>query len=339
MGKIKDIIEMEKQNMPDYQFKFLYHRVMPGFIFVLGGAIISLGLGIGLYFITYSEFIPFIPLIIWGIATIILLILFVIYGKKYSLMLIEDKSKEFEKVYKLVDYDKAIIKLEKNKIIVDDKLYLGKDMYFFKELNIFFFSKTLSGAYYFRFEIYNRNNKQLIGTLDLDEYLCTFFSKNLYLIRNYELLELFIIDKTRFLKYLYKYNDVHKMYKKYLKDNSIGFNQEIELRKFFDFLIFDYGFKFSKVNLGNMTDDEGKLIFYGPLVCYSFSNENICINFMYLFQRQDWYIRITKELSDDQIYIRKGQKVEEKYCYNFGLLAAVIKSDIVQNNEIFGNPI
>ena len=32
---------------------------------------------------------------------------------------------------------------------------------------------------------------------------------------------------------------------------------------------------------------------------------------MYLFQRQDWYIRITKELSDDQIYIRKGQKVEE----------------------------
>ena len=47
MEKIKDIIAMEKQNMPDYQFKFLYHRVMPGFIFVLGGAIISLGLGSG----------------------------------------------------------------------------------------------------------------------------------------------------------------------------------------------------------------------------------------------------------------------------------------------------
>ena len=61
MGKIKDIIEMEKQNMPDYQFKFLYHRVMPGFIFVLGGGIITLALGIGLYFITYSKFIPFIP--------------------------------------------------------------------------------------------------------------------------------------------------------------------------------------------------------------------------------------------------------------------------------------
>ena len=36
-------------------------------------------------------------------------------------------------------------------------------------------------------------------------------------------------------------------------------------------------------------------------------------------------------------YIRKGQKVEEKYCYNFSLLAAVIKSEIVQNNEIFQN--
>ena len=55
MGKIKEIIEIEKQNMPDYQFNFLYHRVMPGFIFVLGGAIVVLGLGIGLYFITNFQ--------------------------------------------------------------------------------------------------------------------------------------------------------------------------------------------------------------------------------------------------------------------------------------------
>ena len=339
MGKIKEIIDIEKQNMPDYQFNFLYHRVMPGFIFVLGGAIVVLGLGIGLYFITYSQFVPFIPLIFWAITTIVLLILFVIHGKKISMRLLEDKSKEFEKKYNLVDYDKAINKLEKKKLIIGDKLYVGKYAYFFKDLNIFFFSKTLSGAYYFRLEIYNRNNKEFMGTLDIDKYLCTYFSRNLYLIRNYELFELFINNKTSFLKYLYKYNDIHKMYKNYLKDNSIGFNQEVELRKFFEFLIFDYGFKFSKVNLGNLIDDEGKLIFYGPLVCYSFSNENICINFMYLFQRQDWYIRITKKLSDDQIYIRKGQKVEEQYCYNFGLLAAVIKSDITQNKEIFGNPI
>ena len=63
---------------------------------------------------------------------------------------------------------------------------------------------------------------------------------------------------------------------------EISFDRAKERERFsFPFLIFDYGFNFSKVNLGNMTDDEGKLIFYGPLVCYSFSNENICINFMY----------------------------------------------------------
>ena len=339
MGKIKDIINIEKQNMPDYQFKFLYHRVMPGFIFVLGGAIIVLGLGVALYFLTYSEFIPFIPLILWGIATIVLLILFVIYGRKYSLMLIEDRTKEFEKEYKLVDYDKAIAKLEKNKLIIDDKLCIDNNMYSFKELNILFFCKTLSGAYYFRFEIYNRKNIQLIATLDLDKYLCTYFSKNLYLIRNHELFELFINDKAKFLNYLYKYNDVNKMYKKYLKDNSFNYNQKMRIQKKFGFLINDYGFKFDETNLGNLIDDDGELVFYGPLICYYFYNENICLNFMYLVQRQDWYISITKKVSNDQIYISKGYKVEEQYCYNFGLLAAVIKSDIIENNEIFGNPI
>lgn len=38
--KIKDIKEtlaFEKANMPEYQYRFLCKRVMPGFFFVLGG--------------------------------------------------------------------------------------------------------------------------------------------------------------------------------------------------------------------------------------------------------------------------------------------------------------
>ena len=122
-------------------------------------------------------------------------------------------------------------------------------------------------------------------------------------------------------------------------NKKIGCDETRRVMKYFSFLVKDYDFKFDKIALGDMRDENGKLWFYGPFNCYSFYNDNLCINLMNLVQRQDWYIRITKELSDDQIYIRKGQKVEEKYCYNFGLLAAVIKSDIVQNNEIFGNPI
>ena len=39
MGKLKDILQEEKKNMPEYQYNFLYKKVMPGLIFVLGGAV------------------------------------------------------------------------------------------------------------------------------------------------------------------------------------------------------------------------------------------------------------------------------------------------------------
>ena len=60
---------------------------------------------------------------------------------------------------------------------------------------------------------------------------------------------------------------------------------------------------------------------------------------MNLVQRQDWYITITKEFSNNQTYISKGQQIDSKYYYNWELLASVIKNDIEENNEIFGNSI
>lgn len=226
MGKFKEIIDIEKKNLPEYQYNFLYHRVMPGFIFILGGAIVALGLGSALYFIFHSELIFFIPLILWGIATIVLLILFVIYNRKYSIMLIDDKAKELDKIYKLVDYDTAITKLKENKTIIDDTIFVGKSIYSFKDVNMFFFAKTLSGVYYFRIYIYNKNDNQFITYLELDKNLLSYFYNNLHLISNYELFELFVTDKKRFLKYLYKYNDINKMHIKYLKESSLSFDQE-----------------------------------------------------------------------------------------------------------------
>ena len=60
---------------------------------------------------------------------------------------------------------------------------------------------------------------------------------------------------------------------------------------------------------------------------------------MNLVQRRDWYITITKELSNDQTYIRKGQKIGNEYEYNWELLASVIKNDIENNGKVFGNSI
>lgn len=38
MGKFKEIVKFEKENMPSYQYDFLYKRLLPGMIYVVGGA-------------------------------------------------------------------------------------------------------------------------------------------------------------------------------------------------------------------------------------------------------------------------------------------------------------
>lgn len=122
-------------------------------------------------------------------------------------------------------------------------------------------------------------------------------------------------------------------------NKKITCDETYSIMEHFSFLVKEYNFKFDKIALGDMRDENGKLWFYGPFNCYSFYNENVCINFMNLVQRRDWYITITKELSNDQTYIRKGQKIGNEYEYNWKLLASVIKNDIENNGKVFGNSI
>lgn len=142
-----------------------------------------------------------------------------------------------------------------------------------------------------------------------------------------------LLDKTLWEEGFDTYVWVENINKKITCDETYS------IMEHFSFLVKEYNFKFDKIALGDMRDENGKLWFYGPFNCYSFYNENVCINFMNLVQRQDWYITITKELSNDQTYIRKGQKIGNEYEYNWELLASVIKNDIKQFKTIFGNSI
>ena len=142
-----------------------------------------------------------------------------------------------------------------------------------------------------------------------------------------------LLDKTLWEEGFDTYVWVENINKKITCDETYS------IMEHFSFLVKEYNFKFDKIALGDMRDENGKLWFYGPFNCYSFYNENVCINFMNLVQRQDWYITITKELSNDQIYIRKGQKIGDEYEYNWELLASVIKNDIENNGKVFGNSI
>lgn len=118
--------------------------------------------------------------------------------------------------------------------------------------------------------------------------------------------------------------------------NEICCDEEKRLMKYFSFLLTEYQFKFDKLELGDMVDENGKLWFYGPYNCYYFYNDKVCINFMNLVQRQDWNVYITHEVFSDQNLIKKGEAVPGELCYNWLLLASVIKEELVKNNSIFG---
>ncbi len=225
MGKLKQIIEFEKENMPKYQFNFLYKRVFPGFIFILGGAILCIVLYSVIHSATGNEVIPFIILGVWLVATFVLLTLFVIYGKKISSRLLEDKTAEFEKKYELIDCSQALENLAQKNIIVDNKLVINNDETAFEDYlssgqqipldncNLFFQCQTYGGAYFFLLGFLNKQDNELISGRELDGDLCSFFAKKTSMFLNKKLFELFLNDKRAFLKLLYKYNNPEKMIK------------------------------------------------------------------------------------------------------------------------------
>ena len=114
---------------------------------------------------------------------------------------------------------------------------------------------------------------------------------------------------------------------------------EIGIREQFQFLFDDYGFSFDKVDLGNLVDKNGKVIFYGPLIAYQIYNENLCINIVNLVQRGDYDIYITEKASDDQLYIFDGIHLPSNLAYDLPLFASHVKSELLKRKTIFGKSI
>ncbi len=120
------------------------------------------------------------------------------------------------------------------------------------------------------------------------------------------------------------------------QSNEICCDEEKNLMKHFAFLLTEYNFKFDKLELGDLVDENGKRWFYGPYNCYYFYNDQVCINFMNLVQKQDWNVYITNEVLSDQNLIKKGKEVPGGLCYNWPLFAVSIKEELATSNSILG---
>ena len=111
---------------------------------------------------------------------------------------------------------------------------------------------------------------------------------------------------------------------------------EERLLSLFDFLLNTYGFSYSKEELGNAVDKNGKFIFYGPLNAYQFYNENLCINILHLVQRDDYNVYITDKKSTDQVFIINGIEIPSELAYNLPLLAKEIEESILNYGTLYG---
>lgn len=114
---------------------------------------------------------------------------------------------------------------------------------------------------------------------------------------------------------------------------------EQRIKELFRFMFDDYGFSFSKVDLGNLVNKNGKLIFYGPLNAYQIYNDNLCMNIVNLVQRGDYDIYITDKPSTDQHYIFDGVRLPSRFAYDLPLLASEIKTELSNSKTIFGETI
>lgn len=90
---------------------------------------------------------------------------------------------------------------------------------------------------------------------------------------------------------------------------------EVKVKELLGFLVDDYGCTYSRVEFKKAVNEKGDYFFHGPVYVYIFYNESICINVVYLVQRQEYDLYITDRFSTDQVYIRNGKQLPGHLAY------------------------
>ena len=228
--KIKELLKYEKDNMPDFQWKF--EKFLGIFILIwLGGAILALIAGLIISFLTKGQILfAFIPFIIWVCSLLIgcVILIFKSINVKRQLIAYYFENIEFE--YRVIDYDEAKQKLIEEQritqsgIIVDKKNFFDQD-YFdeqmqsdgtkivpFEKIKVIFNPRFFVGKLVFEIVFMEEYEWAIVD--NLDSYLYSYLLNNKSLIENKKVFDLFCENKDRFIRELLKYNNALKMEQK-----------------------------------------------------------------------------------------------------------------------------
>jgi hypothetical protein len=144
MRKIKEIVKFEKENMPDYQYKFNYYFLFPFILVFLGGPIIALSISIPLG-IANSEY-HLLPIIIWAIILFTMLLILIPYGRSIQKRVVEDQVEKINKILTTVDYDLALKTLNDRGVCNQEGFFtVEKDVIPFEQLNYMFVAQYWGG--------------------------------------------------------------------------------------------------------------------------------------------------------------------------------------------------
>ncbi len=206
---IKSIIAKERENMPEYQYNFLYKRVMPGFVFVIGGAIVVFIACLLIEHFTKNEIVAFIPFIAWAVTVAVLLVLFVTGTLRLNRRIDADNLKRLNERFYITDSAEAEEKMRCEGITKDSWSINGLTVPL-SECDVIFFFYDNYGSINFSM-LFANDNFNLLYALDLDAYSYTWFVNNIEIVRNKEVFGMLVKDKEKFITLYRRYKNPEKM--------------------------------------------------------------------------------------------------------------------------------
>lgn len=210
--KIRDILRFEKENMPDFQWKF--EKFLFFYIVVLiGGGLLALISGLIIGFAVNEEGIYcFIPEFVWFAVLAAATVLLVVKSKKVKIGLCSYYYDKLSSEFYTLDFSEAKSNLANDNIINDVGFIVDGDLSIEDGVIPFVQAKFVFNPYIWAGKIFLSIDGLPID--ELDNNLYNFFRNNRDMIVNRKIFDLFCDDLITFVDMLVRYNSIAKIEKK-----------------------------------------------------------------------------------------------------------------------------
>lgn len=212
--RLKEALRFEKENMPDFHWK--YEKFLFVFLVIwLGGAIITLIITLPLGFRYGESVITFIPLIVWGSVLAVTLIPFVYKTVKLRKRLLLYHSDMLAQA--LYDSDDNEDETEEQVlteagVIVETDDPFDKKIIPLEDIEIEFNPRFWGGKLFLELIIKHEGDWLYIDTLNNANY--NFLKKHTQPVQNKALFRLLCDDREKFVRLLLRYNNAAKIEKR-----------------------------------------------------------------------------------------------------------------------------